>query len=430
MRKWAWLLMASVWVGCATRPLASGGTGGAGQPPGATSDLGAADLGFAGGGDAGGGGGTGGDSGVGDAPDAGPIASRPVQLAPVASYNLPGNYLGDSSAIGDVTGDGLADVVVAAHLVSPRDVSLFVFPQLADGTLGAPIRYATGSTNLQFPASLAVGDVNGDGRLDAVMPFDDAIGIFLQTAAGELAAIETLPSTIPGSNQQSVIVADFDGDGRVDVAAVPSGGPAVDVWYQAGDGSLTPARSFASPAGGFAVLAAGDFDGDGVLDLAVNGYGEQISVLRGQPGGFADAQPLATGNFDADTLAAGDLDGDGRAEIALIGGGDNGLFGLAGQNGDGSWGAWAWQPAAAIPGAIVLGDLNHDGRRDAVVMHVGWDKLGVFRQLDDGSLSAEQTFDIPYIDHGAGRMAVGDINDDGRDDVVVVEQKLYVWIQQ
>lgn len=72
------------------------------------------------------------------------------------------------------------------------------------------------------------------------------------------------------------------------------------------------------------------------------------------------------------------------------------------------------------PSQVAIADMTGDGLKDVVVLHDSFYKIGIYRQLSVGGLQAEKLYSLP--DFGQlSKMAVGDINGDGKPDAVVVD---------
>jgi len=237
-----------------------------------------------------------------------------------------------SVAVGDFNGDGKLDLAVANACDNvpgcfenpPGSVSNLL--GRGDGTFYRPNNSPYLSTGL-YPQSVAVGDFNGDGKLDLAVANEgsNTLTIFLGDGAGNFAATATSPAT--GSGPYSVAVGDFNGDGKLDLAVANSGSNTVTILLGNGDGTFTATAT--SPATGSTPysVAVGDFNGDGKLDLAVANFGDNtVTILLGDgTGNFtANATLPATGNGPA-SVAVGDFNGDGRLDLAVANQNDNTL---------------------------------------------------------------------------------------------------------
>lgn len=258
------------------------------------------------------------------------------------AYPVPGDAFDNSIAVGDVTGDGKLDIVVTgysypAYGPSPGSVSVLVGN--GDGTFQPPVTFNLPyvSPDTQVPLSVALGDMNHDGRLDAIVttrsydpgsstPSGSDVDVLLGHGDGTLSLASSTP--IAQSSWDWVTLADFNDDGNLDVAASTSSGVAVLLGN--GDGTLSPPMDLAT--GGYPSIAAGDVNGDGKVDLvAASAGGTSVSVLLGNgdgtfqspenielpswyPPGYSGTDALAQ---HPDAVVVGDLNGDGKMDLAV-----------------------------------------------------------------------------------------------------------------
>jgi hypothetical protein len=142
-------------------------------------------------------------------------------FAAAATYNS-GNWLPCSVAIGDLNGDGRPDLAVANNWST-----VGVLLGLSGGTFAAAATYSSGGT---YPYSVAIGDLNGDGRLDLAVAnsgdhgVGDNVAVLLNTLAFPLFSPHgTLFDVQPGGFMAGQLVQGttnaFDGFNRLQVAA-------------------------------------------------------------------------------------------------------------------------------------------------------------------------------------------------------------------
>jgi hypothetical protein len=284
--------------------------------------------------------------------------------------------------IGDLNGDGKADVAVANRggmcgTAPAVDGDVTVLLNTGGGAFGAPTHLAAGP----LPLALAIADLNGDGRNDLAVANhgtgtelelrDGGVTVLLGAAGGGFNAPTKYAA---GVGPVSVHARDLDGGGRADLVVVNYGYSGIG----APDGTSSLSVLFANAAGGFAAaksLAAVpgcsdvgfvDFDEDHDVDLLVNNY-SGLHTIRNDGGG---AFTSATSNF-AQILAAGspaiaDFDGDGHADLAV-----GGYFGayLIGGNGDGTFRSPAPLPVGDKPAGVLTADFDGDGKPDLAVLN-------------------------------------------------------------
>jgi hypothetical protein len=168
------------------------------------------------------------------------------------------------------------------------------------------------------PYPPALGDLDGDGRLDLVAPLVGAqkIAVMLGDGRGGFSHAPESPHAVALPRPYKVALGDLDRDGTLDVIAPHDDTDEMSVLLGRGDGRLRDAAGSPLPIGRrIGQPAVIDADGDGALDVVGAGSGALV-VLRGDGrGGLQVARTDAAG--DAWTMIAADLGGCGEARCAV-----------------------------------------------------------------------------------------------------------------
>ncbi len=306
-------------------------------------------------------------------------------------------------AVGDFNGDGKLDVAISNGL----NKGVAILLGNGDGTFKAAASLSAGGVG-----RILTGDFNGDGILDLATvgsTIAGGVSIFLGNGDGTFTA-----GPADAGAGQAFAVGDFNGDGKLDLAS--SYGSQLNILLGNGDGTFTgKLEQFLGS--GVTGIVAGDFNGDGKLDLAAaDALGGTVAILLGNGDGTftpAASSPLTVNH--PGSLVAGDFNGDGKLDLAASDFKDGTVTILAG-NGDGTFTLKASSPATGFnPTSITVADMNGDGILDLVVTNSGSNNSTVLLGNGDGTFaSAASTV------QAAGMFAAGDFNGDGRLDLATV----------
>ena len=369
-------------------------------------------------------------------------------LAALASCNDSGNNptgglpVPNSIAIADVNGDGLPDLLVATTLdqgsfSNPGYANVILNTQGAAGTFKTGVQYPTASVN---PTSMAVADLTGSGQLDLVVAtLSGSVSVYIHDATP--GTFQAAVNYNTGGQPNQVVIADVNGDGHPDLvlADLSMQGSVIILWQDAAN----PGTFLASPTVlptqlSTASAQVADLNGDGLPDIVATGYdvnGNNGQVLvfyqnAAQPGTFLPAKTFPAGP-QPQSVKVADMNGDGLPDLVVAdfgpGGDGTGIGGVAVLLQDPANVGFFLAPVSyATPGGAVdvaVGDLDGDGKLDVVVANLNPPPSGsVSVLLQDPakpgvllSASSYEGFGEPI------GVAIGDLNNDGHPDIAVAD---------
>lgn len=328
-------------------------------------------------------------------------------------------------AIGDIDGDGKPDVAVA-NGTSSGTLSIFRSTSTSGTiTFAARVDVAAGSS----PTSIAIGDIDGNGKPDLVVAnyLSNTVSVFRNNSVSGSISFAARVDFVVGSGPARVAIGDVDGDGRPDLAICGEGPDSV---YMLRNKSAVGAIAF-DPLTSFPVginptyVTIGDADGDNKPDLIVaNGSSANVSVLRNTSNigsvNFAAKLDFASGVFPRH-IAWGDVDGDGKPDMAVANNWSNSVSVLrnTGSIGTVSFAAKVDYATDSNARSVALGDINGDGKPDMVVANTGAATISIFRNTgSSGTISfvangTKTTGNYPIS------VAMGDLDRDGKPDLAV-----------
>ncbi len=335
---------------------------------------------------------------------------------------------------GDIDGDGKVDVIESNFGTSTvyvyRNTSTTGSPSFS---LAATLPLATGGAG-----GATIGDIDGDGLLDIVVAAAAGGGniyIYRNTSTPGSISFAGAITVSYFTNANISVIADIDGDGLPDIISSELTNLAVfRNTSTVGSISFAARVNFTAPAN-ISGVATGDLDGDGKTDLLTSNGTTSVSAWRNTstPGtvSFAARQDFTTPGSATD-VALADIDGDGIMDIICTSTTPNDMSVFKGTSSSGSisMGARTDYAAGANDQYFTIGDFDGDGKPDVAVSSITSGNVGVYRNT---SVSGTVSFSLPVAgplppsftaNSGASQLGAVDIDGDGLTDIVVTDQSV------
>jgi hypothetical protein len=329
---------------------------------------------------------------------------------------LPIGTGGGSVEVADFNQDGKLDIAVA----NTTDSSVTILLNKGNRTFDTATFFAG-----QSPNDINIADYNKDGNLDIAFANHEQqyLSVLLGNGKGGFSPAPNSPIAVQVKpHTHGIISADFNKDGNLDVATDSWEVDSIVVLYGDGRGNFPKHVYYATGKRPYQRLRTADVNQDGNPDIVTTNLdGNSATVLLGDGKGGFSSSLYDAGNSPFG-VAIGDLNHDGHLDLAVINSptisskdGTDGLTILMG-NGQGKFTRLKGSPfeTGLGPTRVAIGDLNHDGYNDIVVTNFKDNFLSVFYMGPEGVTRTEQ---IPFGMHADG-LVITDIDGDGKQDII------------
>lgn len=329
----------------------------------------------------------------------------------IADFNLDGNP--DLVGLSDGSSTGVASIALGN----------------GNGTFNGPLEFAVGVK----PRSVAVADLNGDGKPDLAVANQGCNDCAGAETYGDVSVLlgngngtfQGAVSTTPGGDPASVAIGDFNQDGKPDLAIVKAGcyfcvpqlGSVV-LMIGKGDGTFKPEINYEAVGNGPGLVSA-DFNLDGAPDLAFGhaGHPFSVSLLLGNGDGTLQAPGNYPVGSSPEGVAMGDFNGDGHPDLAAANY-DDGNVSVLLANADGTFQAASPFAAGLGPKAVATGDFDENGKLDLATAAFDSNKASVILGNGGGTFQSPQGYSVGLA-QGPSSISVRDLNGDAHQDLIV-----------
>ncbi|MDP6155724.1 MAG: FG-GAP-like repeat-containing protein [Candidatus Thermoplasmatota archaeon] len=313
-----------------------------------------------------------------------------------SSSGLPGpgnNYFGSAQVV-DVDGDSNPDIVAAYESEWSEGESLGIGIWLGNGGAGGSVDWneaispvTTGSYDSAYCA-----DIDADGNMDIVGGSISGLHAWLGQHSGTTLSWVETDDGLPSSNEYTgVTLGDIDGDGNLDIVVGSYDGRGISVYLYGGIGSI----KWTDGHTGTNLKHSGntfdnrliDLNGDSKLDLVSTVRGGIRAYIGNSNSGiraswWTEVSSGLPGSNDYFQLDVKDVDGDGKPDLC------SNLEIWSNSSSMTDTNSYSWEMLdlgmeLANPVGIAVGDLNNDGHNDVVAC--GWNSGVVCYILEEGS---------------------------------------------
>lgn len=352
---------------------------------------------------------------------------------------IPGNFYSPSinffranypnMAVGDLDSDGKPDVVVAGSggIYVFRNTS--VPGAITTGSFSAPVSLTSDDI-----ADIALGDIDGDGKIDIVSAGGtQTMSVWKNNAtAGSIGAASFARTNFAaGYYPMTVEVGDLDGDGKLEVVTASEPSSSITISRNTSKQGVIDATSFAPSFDmriGGGAFAINDLNGDGKPELITSGSGVSVSQNLSSPGSLSAASfatRVILNSGDGGDMVIGDIDVDGKPDIAYIGYTSTFITVHRNTFTTGSITTTSFTApltyllgsSSSNPASMAINDLDGDGKPDLVCNSTTG--VTILRNVSSAGSITSSSFSAPVkFSMNSNAVAAADLDGDGIPEIV------------
>lgn len=334
------------------------------------------------------------------------------QDASVVSSNFSGL---EAIKTDDLNNDGFADIATVSN--TAHAVHVLINNRNGGYTTSS---YSSGGSS---PISLKIADFNNDGNADIVVANRGSsdLRVLLGNGNGGFAGGAMIASG--GVSPYVIEVGDFNGDGNQDIITANLSSNTVHLLLGNGSGGFTTGNTVSSGGTSPFGLAVGNFNADLLQDVVVSNSSGTLQVLLGSSNGtLSVGSNFSSGGTNSRGVVAGDFNRDGIDDVAVANMGNNSVRVFLAIGSGGFSTGTSIATGDTNPRALAVGNFDTDGNLDLAVSHIsGNDRVSILLGTGTGTFTTGLLLPTggASTDSDLESVAVADLDNNGRDDVVV-----------